>query len=137
MSSGEHALRHRVQWGETDAAGIVFYPNYYRWFDRATHELCRAAGYSIARMLEQGYAVPIIECGARFLSPLRYDDEIALISRVVDLRTRAFRVEHSVRRDSLLVGEGYEVRLWARVEPGGSLRPEPIPEELRNLLTGA
>jgi acyl-CoA thioesterase FadM len=36
-----HRIVLPVEWGDTDAAGIVFYPNYYRWFDRAAHALLR------------------------------------------------------------------------------------------------
>ena len=51
----ERIKPHRVQWGETDAAGIVFYPNYFRWFDQATHELLAQLGYPVTRMIEDGH----------------------------------------------------------------------------------
>lgn len=125
-----------MEWGETDAAGIVFYPNYYRWFDRATHELFRAAGYSVPQMLAASRAIPLIETHARFVSALRYDDEIEIDSRVSDARTRTFRIDHRVSRASQLVAEGYEVRMWIRLEPGGVLEAESIPESLRELMLG-
>jgi acyl-CoA thioester hydrolase len=125
-----------VQFGETDAAGIVFYPNYFRWFDEASHELLRYSGYSIAAMIERGYAVPIVECHARFLTPLTLDDEFELVSRVGEVRNRAFRVDHEIRRGDELVCEGYEVRMWVRFATlNAGIVAEPIPPELRNLLT--
>jgi acyl-CoA thioester hydrolase len=126
-----------VQWGETDAAGIVFYPNYFRWFDEATHELFRQLGSPIASMLAEGYAVPIIEAQGRFLAALLYEDELTLESRVTDVRTRAFRVDHTIRRGEQVVGEGYEIRMWVRL--GGQerdLQPEVLPDDLRRRLIG-
>lgn len=131
----QRTKHHRVAWGETDAAGIVFYPNYFRWFDEATHDLIRELGYSVAMMLERGFAIPIVEAQGRFLGSLSYDDELSITSRIAEVRTRAFRVEHQVLRGEAIVCEGYEVRMWVRVSSeGGRLGPEPIPEELRTLV---
>jgi acyl-CoA thioester hydrolase len=131
----EFTGRRRVQFGETDAAGIVFYPNYFRWFDEASHDLLRHAGYSVAAMIERGYAVPIVECHARFLTPLILEDELVVASRVGEVRKRAFRVDHEIRRADEVVCEGYEVRMWVRFgESGAGVVAEPIPDELRNLL---
>jgi acyl-CoA thioester hydrolase len=127
-------LRHRVQWGETDAAGIVFYPNYFRWFDRATHQLFRQAGYPIREMLAAGSAIPLIGSGANFTSPLRYDDEIEIESSVAEVRTRAFRVRHIIRREGEAVADGYEIRIFAGVGNGGVLAPGRIPDDIRRIL---
>jgi acyl-CoA thioester hydrolase len=123
-----------VQWGETDAAGIVFYPNYFRWFDQASHDLLGHLGYPVSRMIEQGYAVPIIEARGRFLASLAYDDDLLITTRVAEVRTRAFRLDHTVTRSSEVVCEGYEVRIWVRLGQE-RLEPERIPDELRALLT--
>jgi len=131
----EFTSRRRVQFGETDAAGIVFYPNFFRWFDESTHDLLRDAGYSVAAMIDRGYAVPIVECHARFLKPLTFEDELEVRSRVGEIRTRAFRVDHEIRRADEVVCEGYEVRMWVRFGArGAGVVAEPIPAELRHRL---
>lgn len=131
----EFSKTHRVQWGETDAAGIVFYPNYFRWFDQATHDLFRALGYSVREMWERGFAIPLVESGSRFFGSLSYDDELRITSRVAEVRTRAFRVEHQLYRHDELVCEGFEVRMWVRIKADGSeTEPQVIPAELRRLL---
>lgn len=132
----ERIKPHRVQWGETDAAGIVFYPNYFRWFDQATHELLAQLGYPVTRMIEDGYAVPIIEARGRFLTSLAYDDDLLITTRVGEVRTRAFRLDHTVRRGPETVCEGYEVRMWVRLEKG-RLEPERVPDDLRDVLRAA
>jgi 4-hydroxybenzoyl-CoA thioesterase len=130
-----HTTQHRVAWGETDAAAIVFYPNYFRWFDQSTHDLLRERGYPVAEMMAEGFAVPLVEAQARFLAALAYGDELALTSTVSDVRTRTFRVDHRLYRGDVLVCEGYEVRIWTGFNPDGTLKPGPIPARLRSLLT--
>jgi acyl-CoA thioester hydrolase len=132
-----HTSARRVQWGETDAAAIVFYPNYFRWFDEATHALFLDIGYPISAMMSDGYAVPIIEVRGQFRTALHYGDDLSIESRVAEVRTRSFRVDHTVSRAGQIVSEGYEVRIWVRLAgQGGELQPEVLPDDLRERLTG-
>lgn len=121
----------RIEWGETDAAAIVFYPNYFRWFDRATHALFRSIGLPIAELNAQyGFAQPLLEVGCRFFSPLRYDDEVRLESSVIEVRERTFRVEHKLFKDKIVVGEGFELRAWIKIDEAGKLKAVLIPPEI-------
>lgn len=124
-----------MEWGETDAAQIVFFPNYFRWFDEGTHDLMRDLGYPIEQLLEAGHAIPLIETNARFQAALVYGDRLEIASRVAEVRTRAFRVEHEVQRAGQTVCTGYEVRMWVALQgPGQPLRPAAIPPALRRAL---
>ena len=123
-----------MEWGETDAGAIVFYPNYFRWFDRGTHELLRELGCPISGILERGFIVPIVEAQGRFMAALAYEDELGITSQCAEVRTRAFRIEHRVTRGQQVVCEGYEVRIWARAVDAG-LEALPIPDDVRRLLS--
>jgi YbgC/YbaW family acyl-CoA thioester hydrolase len=123
-----------VDWGETDAAGIVFFPNYFRWFDRATHDLFAALGYPITVMLREGFTVPLVEAGCRFTSPLVYATQIEIASRVLEVRSRTIRVEHQVETATAVAAVGHEVRIWTRIA-GGAISAEPIPDNVRRLLS--
>lgn len=134
----EVSVRHRVQWGETDTAAIVFYPNYFRWFDEGTHALFRAIGFPIVAMLDRGYSVPLIESAGRFRSALNYDDEVDITSRFAEVRSRSFRIDHTVLRGDHVVVEGHEVRVWVRVDEHGRIaEPECIPDDLRRSMEAA
>jgi acyl-CoA thioester hydrolase len=132
MAAG--SFSHRVRWGETDTAGIIYYPNYFRWFDEASHELFRLIGFPLADLLQSRHTAALLESGARFRSALRYDDHIIIQSRVSDVRTRSFRVEHEVKRGHEVVCQGFEVRVWVRLDPDGSIVAERIPEDLCRAL---
>jgi len=128
----------RARWGEADPLGIVFSPNILSWFDQATHELMRGPDQTIASfMSETGYAMPIAECGVRFHAPVYYDDELVVVSTVVDLRKRSFRLDHVLERDGEPLATGFEVRVVARRDPAsGRLEKLEIPERIRAWLAG-
>jgi YbgC/YbaW family acyl-CoA thioester hydrolase len=130
-------LRTRVRFGETDAAGIVYYPTFFRWFDDGTHELLRA-GDAPSRN-EYGapkFPLPIVECGATFIAPLQFDEPIEIVTTVAAIGESSLRIEHEVRTpDGKTCARGFEQRVYI-AQHGGRLRKAPIPEELRARLEG-
>ena len=132
MSS--QTLLYRVQWGDTDAAGIVFYPNYFRWFDHAGHEFLRRVGLPVEMLMRQYQtALPIIEVGCRFHQPVRYNDSLTIETAITEVRTRSFRFEHRVSRDGAITGIGFDVRVWTRPtgEKNDTFELAAIPDEVR------
>ena len=124
----------RVAWGETDSAGIVFYPNYFRWFDTATHELFRSIGLPLRELEQRGYLVPILSVSAEFRRSLRYDDEFTIDSTVAEVEEKTFRVHHQVRSaEGKSLSEGTELRGWVG-KGGDGPHLLPIPAEYRELL---
>ncbi len=130
-----HVTRTRVRFGETDAAGIVFYPTFYAWFDVGTTGLLRAAtGVMLGAENRPRWPVPIVEAGARFSAPLHYDDEIAIRSTVVELGSSSVRIEHVVLRGETEVARGFEVRVLVGYD-AGRIGATPIPDTLRRALS--
>jgi acyl-CoA thioester hydrolase len=137
MSGGRTAtIRVRVRFGETDAAGIVYYGSYIGWFDAAMSNLIRIPGVSSTQADgKPTYPLTLVEVGMRFFAPVRFDAELDLTSRIVSLGTTSLRVEHEVR--SLagdVVASGFEVRVFVRID-GGAFIKQPIPQELRDHLS--
>ena len=127
--------RTRVRFGETDAAGIVYYPTYFAWFDSATHGLLRE-GEAPGRDKRGApkYPLPIVECGATFLAPLQFDEEIEIVSTVATLGESSLRVEHEVRTlAGTTVARGFERRVYITITDG-KLGKAPIPPALRARL---
>jgi acyl-CoA thioesterase FadM len=79
-----------------------------------------------------------VESGARFASPVRYGDQVRILSTVVEVGARTFRVAHEVSVGTTACASGFEVRAWVAVPdaPGGKLRSRPLPEEVARLLQG-
>ena len=129
-----HRRTLRIEWGQCDPAGIVFYPQYLMMFDSATGELFRRTGLS-PRGLREKYGIvgmPLVEQSARFLLPCRFDDEIVLESEVGEWGRSSFKVRHRILKDGVLAVEGFEKRVWAAVDPAtpGKIKAERIPPEI-------
>jgi acyl-CoA thioester hydrolase len=129
-------VRTRVRFGETDAAGIVYYPSYFAWFDSGTHELLRGDDH-LARAENGGgprYPLPIVEAGATFVAPLRFDDIIDIVSTVTELGESTVRVEHEIRTEAgVVAARGFERRVYVE-NTSGRLRRAPFPVDLRQRL---
>jgi 4-hydroxybenzoyl-CoA thioesterase len=126
-------VSHRVHWAHCDAAGIVFYPHFYAWFDQATERLFTANRLSYAELRRDfGVAgMPLLETGARYESACRLGDEVELRSWVEEWAGRTFLVKHHVlHADGRTAVEGFERRVWAVPDPDSpkGLRAVPIPE---------
>ena len=134
----ENEIQFRVQWGDTDAAGIVFYPNFLKWFDWGTWNLLAAAGLTLD-VIESDYQLigfPIVEAQSRFHSPVRFWDEVHLTSRVDEWGRKSFRVAHTLRRNGAVSAEGTETRVCARADAGteAGIRAVSVPPEIRRRL---
>jgi acyl-CoA thioester hydrolase len=127
-------MRRRVRFGETDAAGIVYYPTFFSWFDDATHALLRRGGESMRDADGRPRdPLPIVEANATFVAPLRFDEEITVVSRVSELGTSSLRVEHEVYNGDRLAARGFERRVHVRFE-NGRVAAAALPDELRGHL---
>ena len=105
----------RVQWGDCDPAGIVFYPRYFEWFDACTILLFeKATGMIKSRMLEKygGAGLALLEARANFKVASRYGDDIEIETQIREFRRSSFFVEHKITKNGTLAVEGFETRLW-------------------------
>jgi 4-hydroxybenzoyl-CoA thioesterase len=124
-----------VEWGDCDPARIVFYPNYFAWFDAATRALYTAANWPYERLTERFNIIgtPLAEASVRFLRPSRFGQSFDLKSRVEDWQESRFTVLHQAYRGDALLLEGREVRFFGQARPDDRerLRAIPIPAEFK------
>jgi len=125
-----YSYTHRIGWGECDSAGIVHYPNFFRWFDQGTHELVRKAGYSVKSIRGHGHDILLLETGCKYRAPGHYDEIVDVTSRIAEARGKIIRIEHECRREDTLLCEGFEVRAYADISVMGSFKAEPMPDEM-------
>ena len=140
MGTVEHTTTLPVRWGDVDAAGIVFYPRFYEWYDLGCENLFTALGLPWPRLFpEHGIVgVPIVEAGARFSSPARYGDTLVIRAVVAWVKERTFRMEYEISVDGRACASGFEVRAWVKrpASPGGRLEAVAIPEDVARRLRG-
>jgi acyl-CoA thioester hydrolase len=68
----------RVRYAETDQMGVVYYANYFVWFEVARTDLIRSLGWSYREMETAGFILPVIEATCQYRRPSRYDDELEI-----------------------------------------------------------
>jgi len=126
----------RVQWGDCDPAGIVFYPRYFEWFDASSILLFeKATGMTKIRMLEKygGAGLALLEARAVFKIASHYGEDLQIDTEITQFRRSSFFVQHKVRKGGALALEGFETRLWTVRDPANParLKSAPIPDEVR------
>lgn len=133
-----NTLRRRVEWGDCDPAGIVFNPQFFRWFDHGTAMLYEAAGWPKPEMLERFGALgcPLVETHAKFLAPCRHGDDVDITSEVAEVKNRSFDIRHTLSRQGTVCVEGFETRVWTVKDPERGLKSAPLPEELAARFRG-
>ena len=125
----------RIEWGQCDPLGIIFYPRYYEMFDISTTVMIeRALGLRKAEYLKAydfaGH--PLVETRARFRMPTRFGDEIEIATALVGCGRSSFKIEHRIAKAGALAVEGFETRVWVVRDPQGParMRSRPIPPEV-------
>lgn len=136
--SRSHVYSVEVQWGDCDAAGIVYFPNFCRWMDAAAHQFFLACGLPQWRELERTrgiLGIPMIELATRFHNPAAYGDRLDIHTHVAEWRRKVFVLQHRVQRGDTLICEGREVRAFC-AHAGQSppkMRAVEVPADIRAL----
>ena len=131
----------RIEWGQCDPVGIVFYPHYLIIFDTSTGWLFERTGLKPLAM-RQKYGIvglPVVDVGARFVMPCRFDDEIVVESEVGEWGRSSFTVRHRILKEGELALDGFEKRVWAAPHPErlGAIKAQAIPAEIIASLSDA
>ena len=123
-----------VQFGDCDPAGIVFFPNFSRWMDAASHHFFRRCGLPAWHELTdpaQCIGPPLLEIHTRFLTSATHGDRLDVHTRIEAWRGKVFIQHHRIMRGDTLICEGQETRaLCIRREDGG-LKAVPVPDHIR------
>ncbi len=124
-----------IEWGDCDEAGIVFYPNYFYWFDSAFQRLLRSHGLSQREIRKRfGAVTPIVHAHSSFKAPARYDDVLDIEVTVRSEGERRFRVDYHLVSADKVIAIGHEVRAWAKIGADGSLKGAPVDAEFLSIL---
>lgn len=132
--------RIRVEWQHCDPADIVFYPQYFAWFDDCTTHLFESAGYHprnfFADIGVKGF--PLLEASAKFYVASSFGDEIEAESGVIEWGAKTFKLSHRFTRGDTLLLEGLETRIFVIPHPDdpARLKSVPVPDDVKRRLGG-
>jgi acyl-CoA thioester hydrolase len=122
----------RVRYAETDKMGVVYYANYFVWFEVARTDLLRNRGWSYREMELEGISLPVIEAHCDYHRPARYDDEMEIRASGRLLSPVRMEFTYEVRRvgDGELTASGRTVH--AALDGNG--RPCRLPPRVREVF---
>ena len=121
-----------MRYAETDAMSIVYYANYFVWFEVARADWLRTTGRSYRDMEAEGFSLPVLEAHCTYRHPARYDDDLEVRAEgelLSPLRVQfTYEVVRPSDRATLAVGHTVHASL------DGAGRPRRLPEGVRELL---
>ena len=130
----------KIEWGDCDPADIVYYPNYFAWFDGSLMHHFENAGLPKKELLRRYDLVgwPMIDTRARFHKPSTYGDSVTIETSISRFGRTSFEVEHKLLRGAELAVEGFEKHVLVGRDPAdpSKIRPAPIPAEVIALFGG-
>jgi acyl-CoA thioester hydrolase len=136
MSTGRPApsiSRVRVRYAETDRMGVVYYANYFVWFEVGRTDLLRESGWNYRDMEAEGFGLPVIEAHCSYRQSAKYDDEIEVRTTGEMLSPVRIKFSYEVVRaaDAATLATGTTVH--ATIDRDG--RPCRLPERVRLVLS--
>jgi acyl-CoA thioester hydrolase len=122
----------RVRYAETDKMGVVYYANYFVWFEVGRTDLLRNHGWTYREMERDGFMLPVLEARCEYRQSAMYDDELEVrtTGRLLSPVRIQFEYELVRERDAALLAAGHTVH--AVLDTSG--RPRRLPESIRELF---
>jgi 4-hydroxybenzoyl-CoA thioesterase len=129
----------RIEWGDCDPAGIVYFPRYFAILDDCTAHLFERATGITKYQMQKKYdfaGFPIVDVRAKFHVPTRYGDDVVVASQIAEFGKSRFEVQHRLMKDGQLAVEGFETRVWVGRHPDdpARIKSKPIPDEIITLF---
>jgi acyl-CoA thioester hydrolase len=122
----------RVRYAETDKMGVVYYANYFVWFEVARADLLRSLGWTYREMEHDGVSLPVIEAHCEYRRPARYDDEMEVRTKGRMLSPVRMEFTYEVVRcdDQSIAASGHTIH--AALDRAG--KPCRLPERIRRVF---
>ena len=116
---------YRVPYAETDQMGVVYYAHYLVYFERARTQLLADLGFPYKQLEESGIALPVIEAHVEYKKPAAYDDSLDIYGWLRRAEGVRIEVRCEVRRDGVMLAEGYTVHACVDRTSGRLVRLPP------------
>jgi acyl-CoA thioester hydrolase len=131
MPTREFILRRRVQFYETDPAGIVHFSWFFRYMEEAEHALWRDAGLSI-HPADSELGWPRVSASFEYQRALRFEDEFVVHLRIANMSQKTIRYECIVKKDDEPIATGTMTIACVLKKP--TMRAVEIPDEIASRL---
>ena len=122
------SIEYRVPYADTDQMGVVYYANFFVYFERVRTEVLRELGLTYRQMETDGLMLPVIEATCHYHSPALYDDVLDLRGHFEPLSATRLRAVCEVYRGDVRLASGHTIHVCLHAD---SRRPTRLPPVLR------
>jgi len=126
----------RVEFRDTDAAGIMHFSTYFTYMEEAEHELLRSLGASVIQQTgDETLSWPRVAATAEYHGAVQFEDLIEIEVRIRRLGTRSVTYQHTFLLDAKPIASGTITAVCCCIDPEQALSSRDIPSQLRNQLS--
>jgi 4-hydroxybenzoyl-CoA thioesterase/acyl-CoA thioester hydrolase len=125
----------RVEFSDTDAAGMMHFTAFFRMMEQAEHELLRSVGLSVVAEGASGeIGWPRVAARCQFEAAARFEDVLQIEVQIVRLGDKSVTYAHRFFAGGQLVASGEITGVCCRIVPGQPPQPLSIPAEFADKL---
>ena len=133
MKAEPALYRRRVEFAETDAAGMVHFSVFFRYMEEAEHAVWRSAGLDIWKSGEN-LSWPRIAANFDFKAPLKFQDEFHVETRIASVTRSTIQWAHTLKRGDTLIGSGSVTTVCVKKLSDGGMKSTEIPGHIITTL---
>lgn len=137
MASPTFSITRRVEFHETDAAGLMHFSNFYRWMEVCEHEWFRSLDLAMMSTSLEGLrrGWPRREASCSFVRPLRCGDLVRVKGSVIEVKNVSVAYEFVFEKDRAgkwtEVARGRMTTVHVRQDAEGRMEADPLPSSVR------
>ncbi|MCW5933072.1 MAG: acyl-CoA thioesterase [Fimbriimonadia bacterium] len=121
-----------VRYAETDAMGVVYYANYYVWFEVARGAFCDRYGINYQQIEEDGTPLAVVDAYCRYKMPARFGMRVIARVQLTELGRSAMRFQYEILDSETrsLLAEGWTRHVWINQQGKPVSAPAGLKEKL-------
>lgn len=127
----------RVIYADTDAMQVVYHSNYFKWFEVGRTELLRNISYPYERLEREGFMLPVVDCGCKYIQPAIYDDILEITTTIEEIKAATIIIKYGIHRKN--TGERIVTGFTKHAVTNKAFKPVRLRNaapELYNLIAG-
>ncbi len=125
----------RVEFRDTDAAGIVHFSVFFTYMEEAEHSLIRHLGLAVMMEDEEGaFSWPRVSASCDYKAPIRFGDDVDVVTTISKLGGRSVHYAHEFVKDGQTIASGQIAVVCCGMGDDGSIRSRAIPDFVREKL---
>ena len=134
----KYHTKRRIEFSDTDMAGIVHFARFFVFMESAEHEFLRSLGTSVATECEGNkIGWPRLAASCEYLKPVKFEDELEIHLTIARKGTKSLTYQFVFMKDNVKIAHGQLTSACCICNPGEKLRAIPIPDFIANQIEAA